>query len=96
MSAYWFDVGPIGEIPPRGARVVRTPRRDIAVFRTVNDEVFALDDRCPQAFLRADPGSEFTSCPAAEDKDIEPFDFTHNNWSSSRNLVARLLFWTTD
>ncbi len=47
MSAYWFDVGSLGEIPPRGARVVKTPRRDIAVFRTVNDEVFALENRCP-------------------------------------------------
>jgi nitrite reductase (NADH) small subunit len=30
-----------------GSRVVRTPSGDIAVFRTGDDEVFALDDRCP-------------------------------------------------
>jgi nitrite reductase (NADH) small subunit len=34
-------------IPPLGARVVRTPDGDIAVFRTATDQVFALRDRCP-------------------------------------------------
>ena len=38
----WFDIGPIEQIPKRGARVVKTPRRDIAIFRTASDEVFAL------------------------------------------------------
>jgi nitrite reductase (NADH) small subunit len=51
----WFDIGPIAQIPPRGARVVRTPRRDIAVFRTAGDEVFALENRCPH---RGGPLSE--------------------------------------
>jgi nitrite reductase (NADH) small subunit len=44
---FWFDVGPIAGIPRRGARTVRTPRREIAVFRTANDEIFALENRCP-------------------------------------------------
>lgn len=43
----WLDLGEIDDIPPLGARVVRTPRGDIAVFRNGRDEVFALDDRCP-------------------------------------------------
>jgi nitrite reductase (NADH) small subunit len=43
----WIDIGAVDEIPPRGARVVRTPRGCLAVFRTGADEVFALDDRCP-------------------------------------------------
>jgi len=30
---FWFDCGPISGIPLRGARTVRTPHRDIAVFR---------------------------------------------------------------
>ena len=47
MSEFWFDVGPLQAVPVRGARVVRTPRRDIAVFRTAGDEVFALENRCP-------------------------------------------------
>ncbi len=44
---FWFDVGPLHAIPPRGARTVKTPRREIAVFRTASDEVFALENRCP-------------------------------------------------
>lgn len=47
VDTWWFDCGPLQAIPVRGARIVRTPRRDIAVFRTANDEVFALDNRCP-------------------------------------------------
>ncbi|GLH76406.1 assimilatory nitrite reductase small subunit [Bradyrhizobium sp. SSBR45G] len=43
----WFQVGPLDDIPHLGSRVVRTPRGNIAVFRTDGDEVFALDDRCP-------------------------------------------------
>jgi nitrite reductase (NADH) small subunit len=43
----WRDVGAIGDIPRLGSRVVATPRGDVAVFRTGDDRVFALDDRCP-------------------------------------------------
>ena len=43
----WIDVGAIEDIPVRGARVVRTPEGCIAVFRTAEDEAFALEDRCP-------------------------------------------------
>ena len=36
------------EIPRLGARVVRTAQHgDIAVFRTANDGLFALKDKCP-------------------------------------------------
>ena len=44
---FWFDVGSLNEIPKRGARTIKTPRRDIAVFRTASDEVFALENKCP-------------------------------------------------
>ncbi|WP_414656062.1 nitrite reductase small subunit NirD [Ferrovibrio sp.] len=43
----WIEIGHLGDIPPRGARVVKTPRGDVAVFRTGDDKVFALDDHCP-------------------------------------------------
>lgn len=43
----WIEVGRLEDIPPLGARVVRTPGGDIAVFRNADDEVFALRDRCP-------------------------------------------------
>jgi nitrite reductase (NADH) small subunit len=43
----WIEVGTVEDIPRLGARVVRTPEGDIAVFRTADDRVFALRDRCP-------------------------------------------------
>jgi nitrite reductase (NADH) small subunit len=46
-EAAWTDIGALAQIPRRGARVVRTARGCVAVFRTVDDRAFALDDRCP-------------------------------------------------
>jgi nitrite reductase (NADH) small subunit len=47
MLECWIDIGAVEDIPLRGARVVKTPRGCLAVFRTGESEVFALDDRCP-------------------------------------------------
>jgi nitrite reductase (NADH) small subunit len=46
-ASEWIEVGMLDDIPRQGARVVRQPDGDIAVFRTLDDEVFALRDRCP-------------------------------------------------
>ncbi len=46
-SSDWIEVGKVEDIPRQGARVVSRPEGDIAVFRTVDDEVFALRDKCP-------------------------------------------------
>ena len=43
----WINIGSIDDIPRRGARCVATPRGRIAVFRTGDDEIFAIEDRCP-------------------------------------------------
>ena len=43
----WIAIGTISDIPRRGARCVETPIGKIAVFRTADDRVFAIDDRCP-------------------------------------------------
>ena len=43
----WIEVGVLSDIPRLGARVVRTADGDIAIFRTSDDEVFALRDKCP-------------------------------------------------
>jgi nitrite reductase (NADH) small subunit len=43
----WRDIGALADIPRLGSRVVETPAGDIAVFRTSDDHVFALYDRCP-------------------------------------------------
>ena len=46
MSVF-MDIGALEDIPVQGARLVRTAQGCIAVFRTADDQVFALDDRCP-------------------------------------------------
>ena len=43
----WLDICALEEINVLGSRIVAGPKGDIAIFRTSNDEVFALDDRCP-------------------------------------------------
>ena len=43
----WIAVGTLSDIPQRGARCVETPDGRIAVFRTGDDRVFAIDDHCP-------------------------------------------------
>lgn len=43
----WIDIGALADIPAQGARVVKTAHGCVAVFRTLDDQVFALDDRCP-------------------------------------------------
>ncbi len=43
----WIEIGKLEDIPVRGARVVRTPDGEVAVFRTGDDRLFALDNRCP-------------------------------------------------
>jgi nitrite reductase (NADH) small subunit len=43
----WLDIGALDDIPLRGARLVKTLHGCVAVFRTHDDQVFALDDRCP-------------------------------------------------
>lgn len=43
----WIAIGTLSEIPQRGARCVETPDGKIAVFRTADDRVFAIDDHCP-------------------------------------------------
>ena len=47
MSNDFIAIGHIDDIPQRGARCVNTGFGRIAVFRTAQDEVFAIDDRCP-------------------------------------------------
>ena len=41
------DSGSWDDIPRQGARLVTTAQGCVAVFRTMDDQVFALDDRCP-------------------------------------------------
>lgn len=47
LARDWIDVGSYDDIPPRGARVVKTARGDVAVFKAADGAIFALNDRCP-------------------------------------------------
>lgn len=51
----WIEIGGLDSIPRRGARTVETPKGEVAVFRTADDTVFALMNRCPH---RGGPLSE--------------------------------------
>lgn len=46
MMTQWIEIGLLGAIPRRGARCVNTPQGKIAVFRTMDDQVYALENRC--------------------------------------------------
>ena len=44
----WKKICTLTEIPQLGSRVVKTEKHgDIAIFRTSDDEVFAVHDKCP-------------------------------------------------
>ncbi len=43
----WIDIAPLDAVAQRGARMIKTAHGCIAVFRTADDEVFALDNACP-------------------------------------------------
>ncbi len=56
-ATVWVEIGRLDDIPRRGARRVMRPQGapPVAVFRTGEDELFALIDRCPH---RGGPLSE--------------------------------------
>ncbi len=41
------DIGSIDDVPRRGARCVTKGDMRIAIFRTHDDQFFALEDKCP-------------------------------------------------
>jgi len=45
----WIDIGSVDDVPPRGARIIKAPGGDIAVFKAADGTLFALRDRCPHA-----------------------------------------------
>lgn len=47
QTEQWIEVGSVSDIPKDGARVIKTPLGDIAVFRNMQNEIFALRDKCP-------------------------------------------------
>ncbi|MCJ8521711.1 nitrite reductase (NADH) small subunit [Pseudorhizobium tarimense] len=47
MDVVWVLVGTIDDIPRQGSRRVQKGQTRIAVFRTADDRIFAIEDRCP-------------------------------------------------
>jgi nitrite reductase [NAD(P)H] small subunit len=47
ISPNWIDIAALDDIPQRGARVVKTRQGCVAIFRTIDDRVYAIDDTCP-------------------------------------------------
>ncbi|MFT4584605.1 MAG: nitrite reductase (NADH) small subunit [Gammaproteobacteria bacterium] len=43
----WVDIGALREIPRRGSRQVKVNNYAIAIFRTADDRIYAIEDRCP-------------------------------------------------
>ncbi len=43
----WIEICRLEDIPSQGARVIRATLGCVALFRTADDQVFALEDRCP-------------------------------------------------
>ncbi len=44
----WKPICKLEDIPPLGSRIVKpSTGGDIAIFRTSDDEVFAMHDKCP-------------------------------------------------
>ena len=43
----WIEIASLEDIPVRGARIVKTSKGCIAVFRTAAEQAYALRDRCP-------------------------------------------------
>ncbi len=47
ITENWVAIGSIDDIPLRGARTLVIEETKIAVFRTADEEFFALEDACP-------------------------------------------------
>jgi nitrite reductase (NADH) small subunit len=43
----WISIGPLELIPRLGSRTVTTRNGNVAIFRTSDDQLFALRDHCP-------------------------------------------------
>lgn len=48
MSENWIEIGKLDDIPVLGSRVIKTEKNgEIAIFRTTDDQVFAIANSCP-------------------------------------------------
>lgn len=43
----WIEIGAVSDVPVRGSRLIQVSGGAVAVFRTSDDQFFAIDDSCP-------------------------------------------------
>lgn len=58
----WVRVGQLNEVPRQGARCITVGNLRIGVFRTIDDEVYALEDKCPHRNGPLSQGIVHDSC----------------------------------
>ena len=88
-----FDLGPIDRIPPGEGQTFLVEDREIAVFRTREDEVYATQARCPhKAGLLADGmmGGGKVICP------MHSYKFDLATGTPLGNACASLKTYRTD
>lgn len=62
----WIDVCGHEDIPRQGSRTIKTPTGCLALFKTMDDGVYALDDNCPHKQGPLSQGivhDKFVTCP---------------------------------
>jgi nitrite reductase (NADH) small subunit len=62
----WIEICALEDIAPQGSRVVASEQGDIALFRSADDRIFALHDKCPHRGGPLSQGivhGETVSCP---------------------------------
>jgi len=88
-----FDLGPIDRIPPGEGQTFLVDGREIAVFRSREDEVWATQARCPhKAGLLADGivGDGQVICP------LHSYKFDLGSGAAVRNECASLQTYRTE
>lgn len=66
ITTQWIDVCALDDIPSQGSRIVKTPKGCLALFRTTDNEVYALNDKCPHKGGPLSQGmvhGKFVTCP---------------------------------
>ena len=62
----WTDICALDAVPVRGARCLKTPHGKFALFRTIDDHVYVIEDQCPHKNGPLSQGivhGAFVTCP---------------------------------
>ncbi|MEN8717699.1 MAG: nitrite reductase small subunit NirD [Sulfurovum sp.] len=62
----WYKISKIEDIPKMGSRIVEINNIDIAIFRTNNDSIYAINNTCPHKQGKLSEGlvhGDVVTCP---------------------------------